>query len=274
MNMKKSLTFCKYLLLLLLLLLPLVVLTANAASQSDLAKEKRWEEQIVPSLMVGEAVKLKADGVEFLGLYAESSTDQSKGAVILIHGMGVHPAWPDVIEPLRMELPEHGWHTLSLQMPVLDNEAEEKDYPPLFSEVPARIQAGVDFLKSKGINNVVISGHSTGATMAFHYLATTRDPTVKTFAILSCGTGIQKDARSNTLENFKKIQGVNIVDVYGSEDTKKVLSALTQRQSLAPEVHGKRYQNLKINGAGHFYREKQHELITQLSAMLDRNISQ
>ena len=269
--MKNSLRFFKYLLLLNAFLF---AINTNAASQSDLAKEKRWEEQIVPSLMVGEAVKLKADGVEFLGLYAEPSTDHSKGAVILIHGMGVHPAWPDVIEPLRMELPEHGWHTLSLQMPVLDNEAEEKDYPPLFPEVPARVQAGVDYLKSKGINNIVISGHSTGATMAFYYLATTRDPSVNTFAILSCGTGIPKDARSDTLENFKKIRGVNIVDVYGSEDTEKVLSALTQRQSLAPEVHGKRYQNLKINGAGHFYREKQHELINELSAMLDRNISQ
>ena len=268
--MNKLLTFFKHLLLLSAFLF---AFNTNAASQSDLAKEKRWEEQILPSLMVGEAVKLKAGGVEFLGLYAEPATEKAKGAVILLHGMGVHPAWPDVIEPLRMELPEHGWHTLSLQMPILDNEAEEKDYSPLFPEVPFRIQAGVDYLKSKGISNIVISGHSTGATMAFYYLATTRDPAVKTFAILSCGTGIQKDARSNTLENFKKIQGVNIVDVYGSEDTKKVLSALTQRKSLAPEIHGMRYQILKINGAGHFYRERQGELVNQLSALLDRNIA-
>lgn len=268
--MNNALRSCKY----LLLLLPCVIVTVHAASKSDLAKEKRWEEQIVPSLMVGEAIKLKADSVEFLGLYAEPSTGQSKGAVILLHGMGVHPAWPDVIEPLRMELPDHGWHTLSLQMPILDNEAEEKDYPPLFTEVPARIQAGVDYLKSKGISNIVVSGHSTGATMAFYYLATQKDPAVKTFAILSCGTGVAKDARSNTIENFKRIQNVNIVDVYGSEDTQKVLGALTQRKSIGPEIHGTRYQNLKINGAGHFYREKQNELINQLSAMLDKNIAQ
>jgi predicted esterase len=268
--MNNALRFCKY----LLLLLPLVVVTANAASKSDLAKEKRWAEQIVPSLMVGEAIKLKTNGVEFLGLYAEPSTEQSKGAVILLHGMGVHPAWPDVIEPLRMELPDQGWYTLSLQMPVLDNEAEEKDYPPLFSEVPARIQAGVDYLKSKGISNIVISGHSTGATMAFYYLATQKDPAVTTFAILSCGAGIAKDVRSNTLENFKRIQGLNIIDVYGSEDTKKVLRGLSERKSIAPEIHGKRYQNLKINGAEHFYREKHNELINQLSAMLDKNVDQ
>lgn len=123
-----------------LLLIPLLfAFTANAASKSDFAKEKRWEEQIVPSIMVGEEVKLTADGVEFLALYAEPTTEQQKGGVILLHGIGVHPAWPDVIEPLRMELPEYGWHTLSLQMPILGNEAENKDYAPLFAEVPARI---------------------------------------------------------------------------------------------------------------------------------------
>jgi alpha/beta superfamily hydrolase len=31
---------------------------------------------------------------------------------------------------------------------------------------------------------------------------------------------------------------------------------------------------LKINGAGHFYREKHNELINQLSAMLDKNVDQ
>jgi len=272
--MKKSVTFCKYLLLLLLLLLPLVAVTASATSKSDLAKERRWEEQIVPSMMVGEAIKLKADDVEFLGLYSESTTEKPKGAVILLHGMGVHPAWPDVIEPLRMQLPDLGWHTLSLQMPILGNEAEEKDYPPLFSEVPARIQAGVDFLKSKGINNIVISGHSTGATMAFYYLATKRDPAVSTFAILSCGTGIANDGRSDTLQNFKNIHGVNIIDVYGSNDTKKVLGALKQRKQLGSQLYGNRYQIMEINGAGHFYREKQDELTSQLSAWLNKNVVQ
>jgi len=272
--MNKSVTFCKYLLLLLLLLLPFVAVTANATSKSDLAKEKRWKEQIVPDMMVGEAIKLKADGVEFLGLYAEPTTEKLKGAVILLHGMGVHPAWPDVIEPLRMQLPDLGWHTLSLQMPILGNEAEEKDYPPLFSEVPARIQAGVDFLKSKGIKNIIISGHSTGATMAFYYLATTRDPVVSTFAILSCGAGIANDEQSDTLKNFKNIHGINIIDVYGSNDTEKVLSALKQRKQLGSKYHGKRYQYLEIVGAGHFYREKQDDLINQLSAVLDENITQ
>lgn len=253
-----------------LLLSLMFVFTANGASKSDLAKEKRWEEQIVPSIMVGEDVKLTADGVEFLALYAESTTEHQKGAVILLHGIGVHPAWPDVIEPLRMELPNSGWHTLSLQMPILGNEAENKDYAPLFSEVPARIQAGVDFLKDKGIRTIVISGHSLGSTMGSYYLANASDPTVRVFAIMSGGPGVPGDARMDSLGNFKKLNDVAILDVYGSEDEESVRKAVSERRRLSQQFDGRRYQYLEIDGADHFYRGKQEDLVSELSSSLDK----
>jgi len=255
---------------LLIFILSSVLLTAHAASKSDLAKEKRWKDQIVDSLMVGEDIKLKADGVEFLGLYAEPATDYSKGAVIILHGIGVHPAWPDVIEPLRTELPDLGWHTLSLQMPVLNNEAKEEEYGPLYLEVPARIQAGIEFLKRKGIRNIVLTGHSTGATMASYYLSTKNDPTVKVFAILSLGFGMPKITNMNSLKNFKKIKNVRIIDVYGSEDRKPVLDAITVRSPLGKKIHKGQYQKLKIEGANHFYNGKQNELINELNVRLTK----
>ena len=254
-----------------LLVIPLLfACPANAASKSDLAKEKRWEEQIVPSIMVGEAVTLTANSVEFLALYAEPATEQQKGAVILLHGIGVHPAWPDVIEPLRMELPEYGWHTLSLQMPILGNEAKNEDYAPLFPEVPARIQAGVDFLKDKGVSTVVISGHSLGSTMGSYYLATNSDPAVKAFAILSGGPGVPGDARMDSLGTFKKVNDVAILDVYGSQDEESVRKAVSDRKTLSQDIEGLRYQGLEIDGADHFYRGKQEELVTEVSSSLDK----
>ena len=253
----------------LVLILLLSGFTVNAASNSDLAKEKRWEEQIVPSIMVGEAVTLTADDVPFLALYAEPMTEQVKGAVILLHGIGVHPAWPDVIEPLRMELPDYGWHTLSLQMPVLGNEAENKDYATLFPEVPARIQAGVDFLKGEGIRNIVLAGHSLGSTMGSYYLAIKNDPAVKVFAIVSGGPGVPGDARMDSMANFQKITDVAILDVYGSEDHEIVLDAARQRKSLSLDTQGSSYHELEIDGAGHFYQNKQDELVSGLSSGLD-----
>lgn len=254
------------------LVLSSILVSANASSKSDLAKEKRWEEQVVPSLMVGEDVHLNAAGVEFLALYAEPETDKAKGAVIILHGIGVHPAWGDVIEPLRTQLPESGWHTLSLQMPVLHNKATDVDYSPLFPEVPVRIQAGVDFLKSKGIRNIVLTGHSLGVAMGASYLSTTNDAAVKGFMMLGGGYGVPNDPLADMLANFKKIKNINIVDVYGSEDRKPIMEMIEKRKVLGKQVHGKRYQLLQIKGANHFYNGKDAELVKDLNAWLDKNM--
>ena len=255
----------------LAIILLALAFNANAASKSDRAKEKRWEEQIVPSLMVGDALMLNADGVEFLALYAEPSTDKAKGAVIIMHGIGVHPAWADVIDPLRMELPEHGWHTLSLQMPILENEAEDEDYPPLFTEVPSRIQAGVDYLKNKGIKNIVISGHSMGTTMASHYLASSRDSAVTAYVSMGPGPGTPGSTDADSMANFKKISGINILDVYGSEDIKRVKNNMKDREPIGKKLHGSRYQVKIIEGGNHFYQGKQDALIKVVSDWLEVN---
>ena len=103
------------------------------ATGSDFGKELRWREQIVDSLMDGEAVDLTAGEATFLGLYTEAEEDAGRGAII-VHGIGVHPNWPQVVYPLRTALPRDGWSTLAIQMPVLANEATGADYAPLIAE--------------------------------------------------------------------------------------------------------------------------------------------
>jgi dienelactone hydrolase len=254
-----------------LMMLALGMRTAQAASLSDLDKEQRWQEQILSSLMMGEDVELRAGGVKFLALYAAAASKQAKGAVILIHGRGAHPAWPDVIEPLRIQLAEHGWHTLSLQMPVLRNAAEDKDYIPLMPEVPLRIQAGVDFLKSNGITNIILAGHSTGATMASYYLAGGGDPAVKTFVIISGGPGVVNDTRMDSVKNYVMMEKLNILDIIGSEDLDFVSKTATKRQKLAGKNQSNHYASIKIPGADHFYRGQEDVLANKVSAWLDKN---
>lgn len=240
-----------------------------AATKSDTAKEKRWEEQIVPSLMVGEAVKLKAGDVEFLSLYAPNTDKKTYGGVILIHGIGAHPAWPDIIEPLRINLSEHGWTTLSLQMPILGNEANVQDYLPLMPEAPGRIKAGVDYLKSKGIKNIVIIAHSMGTTMTNIYLSNKPDPAVHGYIAIGMSNPLPKQYDNATA--LSKIT-LPMLDLYGSQDLEGVLRFAKARAASARKVN-KRYTQLMIDGANHFFTDMQDVLVKRVRGWLKKNAS-
>ena len=104
-------------------------------------REQRWATQILDSQMIGEAAWLKVKADKFLALYNPAA--KPKGGVILMHDAGLNPDWPDVISPLRRELPEHGWTTLSLQMPLLPQNAPLTAFGPIIDETPQRIRAAL-----------------------------------------------------------------------------------------------------------------------------------
>ena len=53
-------------------------LLCNISYASDIAKEKRWADQIVDSIIVGDAEWLKAKGQKFLGIYNEHAKEKAK----------------------------------------------------------------------------------------------------------------------------------------------------------------------------------------------------
>ncbi len=97
--------------------------SACAQTRSDTAREKRWADEIVPGLVVGDALKLRTgDGIEFLALY--TSVERAKGAALLMHGPGLHPDH-GLTGELRVYLADRGYTTLPLQMPVLAAEVDD-----------------------------------------------------------------------------------------------------------------------------------------------------
>ena len=86
------------------LLLAFMFSTVTLAS--DLAKEKRWADQVVDAILDGEAVWLNDGTSDFLGIYTEAAEDKGR-SVIVMHGTGIHPDWQQVIQPLRVGLTEH-----------------------------------------------------------------------------------------------------------------------------------------------------------------------
>ena len=236
---------------------------------SDLAKEKRWADQVVDGIIVGDAVWLEAKSTKFLGIYAENETDNAKGAVILLHGSGVHPNWADIIQPLRSELPSFGWATLSIQMPILANDAKHDDYAPLIKEVPERIEAAINYLDSQSYKNIIIISHSLGSTMANSYLAKN---TKRVHAYVAIGMDAYDDGPVE-LNNAKYLANMNLplLDMYGSQDLDGVLNSVKQRRQAARKAGNQDYQQVEVPGANHFFNGLEEELIRRVKSWLSNH---
>lgn len=242
----------------------LSVLLTNLAMSSDFAKEKRWADQVVNYIIDGEVEWLNIDGHKILTIYTEATTERAKGSAIIVHGSGVHPNWQDVIYPLRTELPEQGWNTLSIQMPVLSGDAKYSDYADLFDEIAPRIDMAIKSLKQKGENNIVLISHSLGSTMSAYYLSVHRKSGIKKFIAIGI-PGAAKDKRMNNLQSLEKIK-IPVLDLYGSEDLESVLASAQSRSSAAGS--NKLYSQQVVKGANHFFVDKNTELVQSVLVWL------
>jgi len=244
------------------LLCLLVVLCAPVyASNSDIAKERRWAEQVEDSLLDGDVVWLDdGRGHEFLGILTEGNPETGR-AVVLMHGLGVHPNWPDVIYPLRSGLLDHGLTTVSIQMPILANDADEREYLRLLPEVAGRIDASLELLAEGGYPNVVLVGHSMGASMMLHYMS--RSPSSAVTSVVAIGIGAGVGARTVGAENIEALEKlrVPVFDLYGSEDLGTVLSSVAARAAAGNGGTVPEYRQIRVDGANHFFHGQEAALL-------------
>ncbi len=239
-----------------LLLLALALSAPVYATNSDVAKEKRWAEQVIDGLLDGDELWLNdGNGHEFLGILTEGDTESGR-AVILVHGIGVHPNWPDVIFPLREGLLEAEITSLSIQMPILANDAEPSAYKPLFDEAPGRFSAALKYLNENGYRRVTIVAHSMGSSMSAVYLTSTRDHGIESFVSIGMGQGLYT---SNNIELLKSID-VDIFDLYGSQDLEPVVTNAGRRAASANSREGVIFRQIKVEGAGHFFQGHEDSL--------------
>ena len=242
----------------------LLLVTPNLQA-SDFAKEQRWADQIVDTLVEGDAKWLQAGGHRFLAIYTEPKAANPKRGVILVHGRGAHPDWRQVIYPLRTGLAERGMPTLSLQMPILPNEAEALDYAPLIAEADPRIEAGIQFLKARGIKEIVLVGHSLGTVMAAHYLSGAA-PDIRAFVGVNIDV-FSKEPRMDTIAFLRRIH-IPVLDLYGGDATPPVVDTAKQRVAAAQESGNKAYRQIRIEGANQFFDDKNAVLLDTVSNWL------
>ena len=242
------------------LVLALLLAPALASAQADYAREKRWADEITPAILVGEPVYLALDsGRKFLAIHAPNP--KAAAGVIVVHGRGVHPD-AGLINPLRSQLSEQGYATLSVQMPVLAAEAPGEQYPPLFPEAAERLRAAVAFLRARGMKKVAIVSHSMGSRMANYFLNHAGEARVDAWVAIGI---LGEYTEPGTLK-------APVLDLYGEHDFPAVLANAAKRADALRKVRGS--GQVQVAGADHFFAGMENELVRRVRQFLDSRLRQ
>lgn len=240
-----------------LLALIFTLMLALPALASDYAREKKWADEVLPAVLTGDPVWLELSaGHKFLTLYTEAPN--AKAGLIVVHGMGVHPDW-GLIAPLRQRLPDLGYATLSVQMPVLKADAKGDEYPPAFDEAAERIKTALDFMKAKGYKKVALVTHSMGCRMTARFLEKHPNANVDAWVAIGAPAAL----------NYGKLK-FPVMDLYGENDLPQVLEAAKTR---AKGLSGnKKSTQVMAPKADHFFNGHDDQLVNLVKDYLDKTL--
>lgn len=238
-------------------------------AKPDFEREDRMIGEIEEAVMDGDVEYLPlADGKEVFSIYMEAEADEAKGGVIVLHSRGYHANWDSVVRPVRVGLATKGWHSLSVQMPVLDKQATYYDYVPIFPYAHERIEAAIDFYKRQGIDNIILIAHGCGAHMAMSYFDKFGDDKVSAYVGVGMGATDyrQKVVKRMPLDTMLK----PVLDVYGEKDFPGVKRSAKDRRWLMDIANNKQSAQKVITKADHYYKDSgtADELVGVIDAWL------
>ncbi len=260
-----SVSLYSRLVLVALLFMPGAIMAGEGA-QPDYEREVRLAEQIVDMILDGDAVWLEANQREFLSIYTEA--DDSRAAVLILHGRGFHPDWADAIYPLRVGLVDSGYSTLSLQMPVLEKEAKYYDYVPILGFAHARIEAGLRYLRENGHRKVILLAHSCGVHMAMDWIVENGDDSIDAYVGLGMGATDYGQPMREPLPLAR--MRVAVLDLYGEDEFPAVLRAAPERKAMLQAGGNAQSDQLLLPHADHYFTDQGDALVSAVADWLDQ----
>ena len=232
----------------------------TVAAAPDYAREKRWADEITPALVVGDALYLQQpSGHKFLALHTPAN--HARAALIVVHGLGIHPDWA-LIGALRSDLPEHGYTTLAIQMPVLAADAKGEDYGALFGDAGERLATAAAWLRTQGHSRIAIVSHSMGSCMSNRFL--TADPAHGIAAWVAIGISSGEFADAAALK-------LPVLDIYGERDFPQVRQKADLRAAVLSRLKGS--AQIEVPAADHYFNGSEAALTRQVRLFLDRQFS-
>jgi pimeloyl-ACP methyl ester carboxylesterase len=240
-----------------------------SADALDSNREKLISDKLAEEVQQGEVLWLDAKGEKFLALLIKQTNDKAQGAVIILHGMGGHADWPQTISPVRKALPEHGWTTLSIQLPVIAPKNQVEDYGKTLERAAERIKAAIRLLHKHKFRNIVAIGHSFGAASVLSYLEKEKEQEIISLVAIGLQDYAFLKPPIDLLGLIKKSK-IPVLDIYGSRDFKEAIDQAADRRLAAKKGDNRKYDQIEIEGADHYFTKLEEVLIKRIRGWMNK----
>ncbi len=232
-----------------------------ADSLPDYKRENNINEQIINFVFDSEIIKLNSELEREFNLVVDKESF-SKYSVLLLHGRGLYPNEPKVMNPLKLFFQDIGYSVYSPQLPVLSKGETYNDYQKIFKYSSHRIQSSIEFISEK---NIIIVAHSCGAHMLTSWLAEFSDKRIVGLVLLGAGA-VDRNEKVIHEINYELLD-VPIINIYGEFDhgSVKKNSMMFKKNYLSKNDYS---ANIEVEGANHDYEDTVNYVVEYLKEWL------
>ncbi len=130
------------------------------------------------------------------------------GVILIVHGTLAHKGM-EITSTLQQLLKDNGLNTLAINLSYnIDNRSGMYDCKNLHkhkhTDAISEIGVWIEWLKKKGVKEIVLLGHSRGGNQAAWFASQNSDPAVKSVVLAAPSTWDEKGASESYKKRYKK----------------------------------------------------------------------
>jgi len=225
-------------------------------------REENINNQIIEYIFDADVIKISSRIENNFNLISNQNSE-SKYSILLLHGRGLYPTEPNVIDPLRISFVEEGIDTYSLQLPVLDKGESYNEYKQIFKYSDARITSAINFIEPK---KLIIIAHSCGAHMLMSWAKQNNIKNLAGFILIGAGAVDKNQKMVDGLDY--SIINIPILNIYGEYDHGSVKTHATIFNDAVRDKNDSVSKNIEIKGSDHNHLNESNLLVDIVNSWL------